>query len=100
MGQDEVVGDQVSDDWVDEWTADVPEPLRHWSGCVNQWGILLEGASADHNRRESVQVDEQDGDHFDDHRGPETPLVATLAHNHGEEGQAEQNKTATNYMYT
>ena len=52
-----MVGDQMSDDWVNEWTGNVPEPFCHWSGYVNHRGILLEGHSAELDRGESVQVD-------------------------------------------
>ena len=77
----------MSDYWVDERTTNVLEPLCHWGGYVDHRGVLLEGLSAELDRGESVQVDERDGDCFNDHLGSETPLVATLAHDHGQEGR-------------
>ena len=51
---------------------------------MDHWSILPERGSAELERRLVVQVEERDGDRFDDRRCPEAQFVASFVHEYGE----------------
>ena len=74
----------MSDYQVDEQTTNVLEPLCHWGGYFDHRAFCWRGTAQSSIKGRASRWTSAIGDHFDDRRGSETPLVATLAHDHWE----------------